>query len=76
MTAREACRTCNEFAQGVVANHLLSRAPDSAHLGLDLHLVIELNLAVAVRARARRAWVGHAVKDTTQRSLSSPNSLF
>ena len=54
----------------------MSRAPDRAHLGLDLHLVIELNLAVAVRARARRAWVGHAVKDTTQRSLSSPSSLF
>ena len=55
-----------------------SRAPDRAHLGLglDLDLVLELNLAVAVRARARRAWVGHAVKDTTQRSLSSPNSLF
>ena len=77
MTTREACRTCNEFAQWVVASHLrISRAPDRAHLGLDLDLVIELNLAVAVRARARRAWVGHAVKDTTQRSLSSPSSLF
>ena len=61
---------------GGVSPWQTSRAPDRAHLGLGLDLVLELNLAVAVRARARRAWVGHAVKDTTQRSLSSPSSLF
>ena len=45
------------------------RPPDRAHLELDL--VLELNLAVAVRTRVRRAWVGHAVEDAAQCSLGS-----
>ena len=45
-------------------------ADDDARLA-HLTNVLELNLAVAVRTRVRRAWVGHAVEDAAQCSLAA-----